>query len=75
MHLKVYRLEKIIKLLVQHLQNPDNVYLIQILELLKENETVNKLSFDEDQTPYPITEEQILTQQLLDNLQQSTKML
>lgn len=69
MHLKVYRLEKIIKILVQHLQNPNKEYLIQILELLKENETVNKPLFEEDQTPYPPTTEQLLTQQLLDELQ------
>jgi hypothetical protein len=68
---RIINLEKIIKLLIQQLQNPNNEYLIQILEILKENEKVNKNILDEDQTPYPLTEEQILTQQLLDNLQQS----
>jgi uncharacterized protein YihD (DUF1040 family) len=65
MFYKVKRLEKIIKLLVQHLQNPNNDNLIQILELLKENELVT----DKEGNSLPLTEEQILTQQLLDDLQ------
>jgi len=69
MFFRIQILEKITKLLVQHLQNPNNEYLIQILELLKESEKEHKDILTEDQTERPPTEEQILTQQLLDELQ------
>jgi len=65
MHIEVYRLHKIIKILIKQLQNPNNDNLIQILELVKENELVTDM---EGNNP-PLTEEQLLTQQLLDNLQ------
>lgn len=65
MHLEIYRLHKIIKILIKQLQTPNNDNLIQILEILKENELVKDM---EGNNP-PLTEEQILTQQLLDELQ------
>jgi hypothetical protein len=65
MHIEVYRLHKIIKILIKQLQNPNNDNLIQILELVKENELVTDM---EGNNP-PLTEEQLLTQQLLDELQ------
>ena len=69
MFCRIQNLEKITKLLVQHLQNPNNEYLIQILGLLKESEKEYKDILIEDQTEKPPTEEQLLTQQLLDELQ------
>jgi len=67
----INNLEKMVKLVVQNFQNPNNDNLIQILQLLKENEEPSIMPFLEIQPE--ITEEQILTQQLLDELQQSIK--